>query len=898
MPEYSLIVLKDLLHDFNDMSLTDFRQALSTTMSDIDPFGIQLLLNQLKDFRGNRSLRAAIAASLAELEDEQYLDDFSEVIEVETDVGLCRECIQGIVRMGTKDSHARLVQLAKDKPNATIATLLRQELEKLNQKEPLDYYFNNLKKGEASARGTTAASRVLISIGEDKIVDRILPVFTEFDGLGRVEAARVVSQLGQVRHLEPLLPLLDSFVNRYKKRLQFVSEIETLQGLGKSDKMGHLYRFGQNWVSKGKTEVYNNILEHLQEGHLNRAKALGEELIAESQIGFPFYFKSMIMLHNNQVALATKYQTDTLKDNRIKISRYRQLLGFFAEGLGRIVEQGDVSEDIRSQVVSRMKHFLEIQSPDMQKMALFGVACFVKPNDSELLELVASSNQVEGLMVLLKKISKKNDPGFIPFFIGLVENHQLVDVQELALQALADLPEVESAIEEMMNSAHTEELRTGIRIVGSIKSKLFIPRLLKLVEDQSDFLRADVIEALGRIGDPATLGSIETVLYDARNPNLIEACLNAMGEMKNEQATEALKRFSEKTQNREKALSALEHLIRYYHRWDFPLPQEDSESTIELLNEFILGPNKDNRLKSYTAASRVITWDLGLYQKLRELLKEATSKLRAQSNWDKKEKPALEKAQKSLNRSYYFLKDALEYQEKIEGMFRRSRGANDSRWLSEFERVCKTIEQSQFPMSPEFLKKLAERVIEELQQRENWREKALLYRLAGYSRVESLIDVLLVHLKSVPRQARNALMEALNMLGFTMQDITDAVKIKSVCLLEGSRFFNKKLTHHLRNMMLTVSSFDTVEAVEKFLSGTSAEKCPDCLITELTLQNPGDLIPYVEKWRANLPPSLEIIVQTNLREPKRLEKMKQLGIRGLVLKPYPLERLEEVIRGT
>jgi CheY-like chemotaxis protein len=518
------------------------------------------------------------------------------------------------------------------------------------------------------------------------------------------------------------------------------------------------------------------------------------------------------------------------------------------------------------------------------------MAHFLEPDDENLIHLAEESVQVEGLIRLLTRLGKRRDAGFIPFFLRLVEHHQLVDIQELALQSLASLPGVESELKDLFDAGTHDSLRTAIRVVGSTQTHSMIPVLLGYLENQSDFLRIEVIKALGKIPGDSHLTAIEKVLYDAKNPDLVEACLDALAEISSQESVDRLKQFALKTQNRVKALSALEHLVHYYHRWDFPLPMEESEFALGLLKEFIFDRDKNSRKKAYTIAARLVTWDLDLYHRIRELLKDAGSKLRAQSNWDKHEKPLLEKSQKSLNRSFYFLKDALENQEKIISILRQSESANSTRWIENFEKINQLIEISEYPFSSEFYTLLAHTTQKLLPEKTAWRERILLYNIAGFTRDKSLIPLLTTHLKTVSRQARNALIQALNLLGYSMQQIASLNQIKKVLLVEGSGFFRKRLVTILEKMDLEVYSATDVQEVEQIFS----KQQPDLLLTEATLKSSGDLIPEIVKWKSSRQ-NLELIVQTNLRDAESLRPLVALSPRGILFKPFPLDQLKNMI---
>lgn len=120
MAEENLQSLQELMGEFNDLSLTDFRDAFHQIVKDKNPTVDRFLVSELKNWRGNRTIRAEFAAALALREDENYIEDFSIVIEKETEVGLCKECINGLSRIGSQLAIQKLEYLSKSKPNATI----------------------------------------------------------------------------------------------------------------------------------------------------------------------------------------------------------------------------------------------------------------------------------------------------------------------------------------------------------------------------------------------------------------------------------------------------------------------------------------------------------------------------------------------------------------------------------------------------------------------------------------------------------------------------------------------------------------------------------------------------------------------------------------------------------
>ena len=231
MSDQKLQDLKNLISEFNDISLSDFRDAFQAITKDKDPVIDRFLVGQLKNWSGNRTMRAVFASGLAEREDESFLEDFSLVIEKETDVGLCKECIAGLVRIGTQDAIQKLHFLAKSKPNATIASLLQREVDKIKQeeKEPVTYYLEHLALGNKNHRHCRHAAKVLIKMGDSKVVEEVMNQFDAYDDLARSEGARVLGQLAKTEHLARVLEVLSRYNTLFHDNAQFI-DTSTLQG--------------------------------------------------------------------------------------------------------------------------------------------------------------------------------------------------------------------------------------------------------------------------------------------------------------------------------------------------------------------------------------------------------------------------------------------------------------------------------------------------------------------------------------------------------------------------------------------------------------------------------------------------------------------------------------------
>jgi HEAT repeat protein len=712
------------------------------------------------------------------------------------------------------------------------------------------------------------------------------------DGLAQVEAARLVAELAKDEHFNQVFQYARQFFKEFQEARRLQKEIEELAGTEKAERLGQLMTFGQEWFESTHQGLWQTYIEKARTGEQSEAEALKEKLIDPKNRAHGFYVQYGALMVQNKMALASKYLEESSGMAKAVWARKRQVLSQFALALGRTAAHLQDHSDNRAQVTAFFESLFKLSNPDIERFVLFGLAPYLTPEESQLFPYIIASARVEGLTRLLKSLGKTKNPGFIPFFLRLASEHQLVDIQEMAMQGLSALPQVHDELRQMLNSKEQSQIRTAIRVIGNIQADELASSIIEMLPNSSDFLKMDIIVALGRLRNEVHLPLIQKILEDAKTPNLVTTCLNALGEMKTTAAVTHLRRFAETAQNRQSALVALDHYVRYFYRWDDPLPGDAHESVVRLVHEFGSDRQKEMRIKACQIASRVITWDLSLYQDLRNFFKDRNTVLRKQSNWDRAEMEQVEKSQKSLNRSFYFLKDALEQQERFETSLRKLATFQGGRWIEEAERLVALLEKAEFPLSPDFLGELNQVVKQQLPEKESWREWKCLFKLAGITKQPDLIPLLHTYIKRVPTQARDTLHDALVQLGKSLKEIEKATQIQSVIVLEASNFFRKKLVQFLEGLGLEAVGCETLSEVEKEL-----QRAPrDCMITELTQVQQADLLDDLLRLKSHIKAPMEWILSTNCRDPQTLRKAITLQPKKVLLKPYSFEDLKAQLR--
>ncbi|CAM2067087.1 HEAT repeat domain-containing protein [Sulfidibacter corallicola] len=896
MAEEKLHELQNLIGEFNDISLSDFRDALQTLTKDTDPVVDRYLVKQLKNWSGNRTMRAVFAAALAEREDESYLEDFSQVIEKETDVGLCKECINGLTRIGTQEAIQKLHFLAKSKPNATIASLLQREVDKIKheEKEPVHYYLENLAKGNENHRGCRHAAKVLVKMGDAKVVDTIMEAFDNYDDLARSEGSKVISQLGKTEHLERVLEILERYSVEHSDNGKFIETAESLDQQPKDQRLDLLWEYAEKLLEEEQEPGYQQFKSQMEDRSYDAARETVKEMtVIANPVGFRYFLESLVMILENKVAHANKYHEDTLREARIRQTRLRQLLAELAYGIGKIGGLPGVDPGLRERACSWLTRLVKSHDGDIVKMALYGCAWFAEPADEELLEATLSTHTVEGMTRLLTALERKPEADFSDFFLKVARRHEILDVQEMAMRSLGSSKAVNPKLRTMLEEGPPDEKRTALRIIGEIKAEEFKSDLIDLLEGQSDIIRTEAIASLGKFGDPGILPNIEAVMVDAKSPVLIEISLKAIAEVGGEEALAMLKKSAENSRNKKTSLTAVKLLVESYRSWAKSLPDSCNQLVTKQLGEWFKERDASMREDAYRIGANIVSKNLELYDTLKKMFKETASALRKQANWNKDEMALVENSVKMLNRSYFFLKEMLEFQKEVGNRCRGYDNPSSTARIGVFEKLTSLLENNaKFIISEENELDIEKAVLTGLELAEgNWREQNILFNLAGYTTSEKLKEELVHQVKDVVKQSRAALLDALSRMGMSLQDINDLTRIRKVLVLEGSGFMRKRVVKFLDGQGYETKHTDDLDIAYAMIKS----EIPDLIISEITLSEPCDGAAFAEKLIGEYGSKIAWIFSTNHREASIMERVAKLRPKKIFHKPFPFDQLEEAI---
>jgi HEAT repeat protein len=901
MAEDTLQSLKALMSEFGDMSLNDFRDAFQSLVKDSNPTIDRFILEEMKNWSSNRTMRAVFAAALGEREDENYLEDFVQVIEKETDVGLCKECINGLVRIGTQEAIQKLEYLAANKPNANIVSLLKRELDKLTQekKNPVSYYLDHIAQGNKNPRNCIHASKVLIKIGTPEVVDQILEAFDGYDDLSRTEGSKVVAQLGVGRHLDATLNILETYTKAFAQNEAFVDILDDLGDSKKEVRLPRLRELVMKTATEDQQPFAQQFLDALEKHAMNNAKALKDQLLDMAQpIGLDYYLESCFQISDNKLASANKTHEDAIRNTRVRHSRLRHLLAELAYGIGKIAgnHAEAISEESRKKTVDWLCKLIVASDSDICKQALYGAAFLAKPTDETLLMMTLKSHSLEGMTRFLNALERRSSTDFADFFLTVSMKHEILDIQEMAMQSMGSTPSIMPKLKKLIEDPTPDTRCMGIRIIGAVKASQFQEDLLALLEGQSDIIRMEAITALGKFGDPDLLKHIDEVMVDAKSPTLIDTSLKAIAMVGGAEAVALLKEYAEKARNKRTSIIAVQLLVDSFRSWSNPLPDDCHQLVLSKLQEWFEDRSSEVRQDVYKIGAAVITISLELYTQLKDTFKGASTRLRKEANWDKAEMQAVDSAVKSLNRNFFFLKEMLEFHKDISGRCRNHDNPSSTTRVNVYEKLISGLENNQrFILSQENIENLERVYFTGLELGEaSWREQSLIFQIANFFRSETVLEDLQARVKRVPKQAKGALLDALTSQGMDLHQVNDLTAANKLLVVEGSGFYRKRLVKYLEKAKFKVRDTSDPELAEAMIRN----ELPDCVITELMFDTPETGLSFLEKIGKEFAGKLFFIVSTNVRDTSILDRVGKLNPKKVMHKPYPLEDLETAIRAT
>ena len=253
----------------------------------------------------------------------------------------------------------------------------------------------------------------------------------------------------------------------------------------------------------------------------------------------------------------------------------------------------------------------------------------------------------------------------------------------------------------------------------------------------------------------------------------------------------------------------------------------------------------------------------------------------------------MENSVKLLNRSYFFLKEMLEFQKEVSNRCRGYDNPSSTARIGVFEKLTSLLENNaKFIISEENEQDIEKAVLTGLELAEgNWREQNILFNLAGYTTSEKLKEELVHQVKDVVKQSRAALLDALSRMGMSLQDINDLTRIRKVLVLEGSGFMRKRVVKFLDGQGYETKHTDDLDIAYAMIKS----EIPDLIISEITLSEPCDGAAFAEKLIGEYGSKIAWIFSTNHREASIMERVAKLRPKKIFHKPFPFDQLEEAI---
>jgi HEAT repeat protein len=147
---------------------------------------------------------------------------------------------------------------------------------------------------------------------------------------------------------------------------------------------------------------------------------------------------------------------------------------------------------------------------------------------------------------------------FVAFLEEGIRDHADANIRNVSMEVYAALgARAFRSLSSLMEDDDPEVRLFSVNVLCQIGDRKFLPLLFTSIKDPDMNVRAATVEALGKIGDPAALESLQEALGD--EPWVALAAINAIGRIGGEQALLILYDCLKQESGREMAIDAIEN---------------------------------------------------------------------------------------------------------------------------------------------------------------------------------------------------------------------------------------------------------------------------------------------------------------------------------------------------
>lgn len=224
--------------------------------------------------------------------------------------------------------------------------------------------------------------------------------------------------------------------------------------------------------------------------------------------------------------------SDDLDQQERLIRAQNSISGLFAVSLAEAVEK-------RTELLTEL-----VAHPDaaVVQALLAAEKCYQPDARAAVAQLTAKLGNGDAVIVLLQQATHHKDPAIqkeAVRLLGAMENPELIRTFEDALTETVNTPEVAYraivALEQLASSGAAKGTDTvpglqlalknnsaqvrmhAAKLLGSIQDETAVPDLVRLLADPNSYVKNTAIDALNRIGNPATASLLEVLSTKARN---------------------------------------------------------------------------------------------------------------------------------------------------------------------------------------------------------------------------------------------------------------------------------------------------------------------------------------------------------------------------------------------
>jgi hypothetical protein len=760
----------------------------------------------------------------------------------EEDSGLFEEGCRALGGLCTRGAMDGLLQLRKARPDEAIQEILEGELLPYRPEGSYESCLDALMEGQGDPVVARRGARGLAARSGPDQVEGLMEAFHLGDFLARHLILKIVAGIqGQVADTL-LLALFHDARFEVQECGPLGEFLETLDDLhGKAQRERLLSEFEAQFKAC-PPELLRVLREIVRES--NHLPPPSLELLRGEATGplKAFLYRAMEMQIQGRSLGFGSLIRNTLGSLASIESEYLERVDDIA---GLLAAKADQKQLPLEQVLSSLEEAFLVSAGGQGLLVAY--LRLLSGSDQGRLDRILAEPDVAKRKRCIEILGAREENALAPFFIKAMHDPEK-EAGQLAIHQLGKLPSGLPGMMELFRSDQPDRIREAIHFFEENRIREAIKPLMGfLASEAPDDLLVDAANALGAIGDPASMNALLRQLHAGKPLVLQVALIEALSQMRSPAACLGLLKKSEELTLPEVLLLVLKASLSAFPGFEQPFPPDQLPAFEKLVDRCCDAREGAGQWQSaLVIVQDFYAFNAGVYHRLIERFTAFLVELRLKPFQDRKSQDQISGLIKQLSRRVAKLSSLEEREKALQDSILSVPPTGPKRIQALFY-LQELLGDTEHTLGEASAKVLVDFVARELRRPDlEFSEIDCLCRIAGLSGQRAMVEILedlYAHARTL--QIGRVARRALQALGLSEEEIDGRKPIRTILLLEPNAFFRNRLMPVLEGTGRSIRSVATRKEAEAALSENSV----DLLISE-SLDGEGDLrLWFEELWQ-------------------------------------------------